>query len=145
MKGNIEYREVNRKALNDGGLRATNQRALILGIIRRGEGHRDADEVYRQARKKQPSISLSTVYRALRMFKERGMVNEVHFDENHHHYEVKAAREHHHLMCLGCGKLVEFQYPLSRYVRKNVAEARDFEIVDTEVHMRGYCSECRKR
>lgn len=136
-------RDINRKTLNAGGLRATNQRALILEIIRRGEGHLDADEVYRQARRKQPSLSLSTVYRALRMFKELGLVNEVHFDENHHHYEVKAASEHHHLVCLGCGKLVEFQYPLSRYVKKNVAEAKDFEIVDTEIQMRGYCAECR--
>ena len=135
----------NRRELNTAGMRATNQRALILQIIRQREGHPDADEVYRQAREKQPNISLSTVYRTLRQFKESGLIQEVHFNENHHHYEAKAPQEHHHLLCLGCGKVVEFQYPLSSYVKKNVAEAKGFDISDTEIHLRGYCPECRRR
>lgn len=136
--------ETNRKELHAAGMRVTNQRALILDIIRRGEGHLDADEVYRQARKKQPGLSLSTVYRTLSMFKKTGLVQEVHFDESHHHYEAKAPREHHHLTCLGCGRVVEFRYPLSRYVKRNVPEAKGFEISETEIQMRGYCAECRK-
>ena len=132
-----------RKALNATGLRATNQRALVLDIIRQGKGHLDADEVYRRARKKQPQISLSTIYRALRSFKKQGLVEEIHFDEEHHHYEAKSATEHHHLVCLGCGKIVEFRSPLSRYVKENVPEAKDFEIVGTEVRMTGYCSQCQ--
>ena len=126
------------------GLRATNQRALILEIIRQGQGHLDADEVYRQAREKQPRLSLSTVYRTLRMFKKLGLVEELHFDEAHHHYEVKPPTEHHHLVCLGCGRVIEFQYPLSRYVKRNVPEAKDFDIVDTEIKMTGYCPRCRQ-
>ena len=144
MNTEMKSPEARRRALNASGMRFTNQRASILEIIRRGEGHLDADEVYRQAREKQPNLSLSTVYRTLRMFKELGLVKEVHFDESHHRYEVKAAHEHHHLICLGCGKVIEFQYLLARYVKRNVAEAKDFDIVDTEIRMRGYCSECRQ-
>ncbi|OGO40411.1 MAG: hypothetical protein A2147_02515 [Chloroflexi bacterium RBG_16_57_8] len=126
------------------GLRITNQRALILDIIRNGQGHLDADEVYRLARNKQARISLSTVYRNLQTLKKAGLVDEVHFDENHHHYEVRASAEHHHLVCLGCGRIIEFQYPLARMVRKNVPEARDFEITGTETRISGYCTECRR-
>ena len=133
-----------RRALNVTGMRATNQRALILGIIRHGQGHLDADEIYRRARIKQPRISLSTVYRSLQTFKKLGLVDEVHFDEGHHCYEVKPSIEHHHLVCLGCGKIIEFRYPLSRYVKRNVAEAKDFDITGTEVRMTGYCSQCRQ-
>jgi Fe2+ or Zn2+ uptake regulation protein len=125
-------------------MRATSQRALILEVIRRGVGHLDADEIYRQARKKEPRLSLSTVYRSLQAFKKLGLVEEVHFDEDHHHYELKQPPEHHHLVCLGCGRIIEFQHPVSRYVRRNVAEAKDFEIVDTELRMTGYCSRCRR-
>ena len=125
-------------------MRVTNQRALILEIIRHGKGHLDADEVYRQAREKQPHFSLSTVYRTLRMFKKLGLVEELHFDETHHHYEVKSPAEHHHLACLGCGKIIEFRYPLSRYVKRNVPEAKDFDIVDAEIRMTGYCPKCRQ-
>lgn len=135
--------KVDRKALNRTGLRATNQRALVLEILRQGKGHLDADELYRLARKKQPQISLSTVYRALGSFKKRGLVEEIHFAEEHHHYEAKSATEHHHLVCLNCGKVVEFRYPLSLYVKENVPEAKDFVITGTEVRMTGYCPQCQ--
>ena len=136
--------ENSRKALDAPGIRFTNQRALILEIIHHGQGHLDADEVYRQARVKRPRLSLSTVYRTLRRFKELGLIEEVHFDEAHHHYELKPLVEHHHLVCLGCGRVIEFHYPLSRYVKRNVPEAKDFEIVETEIRMAGYCPRCRQ-
>src|SRR5512134_1872772 len=102
------------------GLRVTSQRALILDIIRNGKGHLDADEVYRLARRKQSRISLSTVYRTLQTLKKAGLIDEVHFDENHHHYEVRASAEHHHLVCLGCGRVIEFEYPLASLIEKHV-------------------------
>ncbi len=135
--------ETDRRALNITGLRVTSQRALILETIR--QGHLDADEVYRRVREKQPRLSLSTVYRTLQTLKKLGLVEELHFDEAHHHYEIKPPAEHHHLVCLGCGKVVEFHNPLSRYIKRNVAEARDFEIISTELRLTGYCSKCRQR
>ena len=134
-----------RRALNAAGMKVTNQRALILGIIRRGQGHLDADEIYRLARKKEPRLSLSTVYRTLQIFKKLGLVGEFHFDEAHHHYEVKPAAEHHHLVCLDCGEVIEFNYLLSRYLERKVPEARDFDITETEVRMTGYCPKCRRK
>jgi len=136
--------KTNHRALSGTGLRTTNQRALILEIIRRGKGHLDADEVYRRARDKQPRLSLSTVYRTLRMFKKLGLVEELHFDEAHHHYEARPSAEHYHLVCRGCGKIVEFECPLSQKMREDVAREKDFEITDIEVRMTGYCSKCRQ-
>lgn len=124
-------------------MRATNQRALIMDIIRRGKGHLDADEIHRRAREKEPRLSLSTVYRTLQAFKKAELVEELHFNEDHHHYEVKPSTEHHHLLCLGCGRVIEFRRPISRYIKRNVPEARGFDIVDTEVRMTGYCPKCR--
>ena len=105
----------------------------------------DADEIYCLARKKRPRLSLSTIYRTLQSFKKLGLVEECHFDESHHHYEVKPSTEHHHIVCLGCGKVIEFKYPLVRYIRKNIAEAKDFEIVNTEARITGYCSKCGQK
>ena len=134
---------INRQVLNKAGMRATNQRALIMEIIRRGKGHLDADEIHRRGREKETRLSLSTVYRTLHMFKKAGLVEELHFNEDHHHYEVKPATEHHHLLCLGCGRVIEFSYPLSRYIKRNVPEAKGFDIADTEIRMTGYCPKCR--
>lgn len=143
-KGDIGMLITSRKALNTAGMRVTNQRALIMEIIRQGKGHLDADEIYRRARQRVPRLSLSTVYRTLQMLKKLDLVEELHFDEEHHHYEVKPSAEHHHLICLGCGRVIEFHYPLSRYIKGNVPEAKGFDIVATEVRMRGYCSKCRR-
>ena len=129
--------------LNASGFRATNQRALILDIIRCGKGHLDADEIYLKAREKKHRLSLSTVYRTLQILKKLGLVEELHFNEGYHHYEIKPSKEHHHLVCLGCGQVVEFEYPLTRRVKRNVAEAKDFEMIDTELRIAGYCSKCR--
>ena len=135
--------EINDEMLKAAGIKATKQRAIIMDIIRRG--HLDADGIYRLARQKNARLSLSTVYRNLHKFKQLGIVEELHFDESHHHYEVKPSAEHHHLLCLGCGKVIEFRYPLSRFIKKNVDEARDFDIAVTEVSVTGYCAECRQR
>ena len=134
---------ISRKKFSRAGLRVTHQRALIMEIIRRG--HLDADEIYRRARQKNPRLSLSTVYRTLQMLKKLNLVEELHFDEEHHHYEAKPSAEHHHLVCLGCGRIIEFHYPLSRYIRENVAEAKNFDITGTEIRISGYCPRCRQR
>jgi Fur family ferric uptake transcriptional regulator len=137
--------EKTRQTLYLTGLRVTNQRALIMGILQQGNGHLDADEVYRRAREKQPRLSLSTVYRTLQALKKVGLVEEVHIDETRHCYEIKPTTEHHHLVCLECGRVVEFQYPLARLVKRKVAEAKDFEITGSEVRMTGYCPACREK
>jgi Fe2+ or Zn2+ uptake regulation protein len=131
------------RALDVPGLRVTNQRLLVLQVIQQGRGHLDADEIYRRAREKNPRLSLSTVYRTLQTFKKLGLIEELHIDEGHHHYEKRSTR-HHHLVCLGCGRVVEFQYPSADLIRKNVREARDFEITSSEIRMTGYCPKCRQ-
>ena len=132
-----------RKTLDRAGMRLTSQRALILDIIR--QGHFDADEIYRRAREKAPRISLSTVYRTLQKLKKLGLVEELHFDEAHHHYEAKPTAEHYHLVCLGCGRVIELRQPLSDFIKRNVSEAKDFDVVETEVRVTGYCARCRKK
>jgi Fe2+ or Zn2+ uptake regulation protein len=132
-----------RRKLNTAGMRVTNQRSLVMEVIRQGKGHLDADEIYRRAREKRSRLSFSTVYRALQTFKKLGLVDELHFDEGHHHYEAKTPGEHHHLVCLGCGKVIEFLRPISRYIKKNIPEARGFEITETEVRVSGYCVRCQ--
>ncbi|MFC1964088.1 Fur family transcriptional regulator [Chloroflexota bacterium] len=124
-------------------MRNTRQRALILDIIRRG--HLDADEIYLMARQENPRISLSTVYRTLQKLKNMGVIDEHRFDEAHHHYELKSDNEHHHLVCLGCSKIIEFQHPITKYINQHVAAARGFQIATTEVKVSGYCRDCQKK
>jgi Fe2+ or Zn2+ uptake regulation protein len=127
------------------GRRNTAQRRLLLHLIHEAGGHLDADDLYRRAREREAGISLSTVYRNLKLFKELGLVEERHFAEEHHHYEVKALVEHHHLVCLGCGLVVEFVSPLAERLKQQVGEDNGFDVAGAEIRMEGYCAECGRK
>jgi len=134
-----------RQILDRSSQRVTAQRALLLELLRQSGGHVDADELYRRARKKNSRISLSTVYRNLQLFKKLGLVEEHHFDEEHHHYEVRSGTEHQHLLCISCGKVVEFACPVSWKLREDIGKQYDFDITGVEVRMTGLCSSCRNK
>src|SRR4030042_4532745 len=134
-----------RQVLSSSSQRVTAQRALLLELLRQSGGHLDADELYRRARKKNSRISLSTVYRNLQLFKKLELVDEHHFDEEHHHYEVKSGAEHQHLLCINCGKVVEFACPVSQRFREDIGKKYDFNITGVEVRMTGLLSTCRNK
>jgi Fe2+ or Zn2+ uptake regulation protein len=125
--------------------RTTSQRRLLLDIMHSAEGHLDADELYRRARERKDRLSLSTVYRNLQLFKKLGLVEEHHFEEGRHCYELKPSVEHHHLICLGCGRVEEFTCPETQYMKEKVAKDKNFKIISTEVRMTGFCSACRRK
>ena len=142
MAGGVKLKKSSRKILDSSKQRVTAQRTLLLDILRRDDEHMDADELYRRAKQKYPRISLSTVYRNLQLFKKMGLIEERHFAEEHHHYEVKPTDEHQHLFCLDCGKVVEFACPLSNEFRRDIGMRYGFEVSGVEVRMTGLCSEC---
>ena len=127
------------------GRRMTSQRKLLFDLLTECGGHIDAGELYVKAREKDPRISLATVYRNLSLFKQAGLVKEYHFAEEHHHYEVKGKRGHQHLVCLGCGKVVEFESALAGKMKEEVIRLHGFNVVDVTVYMEGYCADCKKR
>ena len=129
--------------LHGEGRRQTSQRALLYDLIRKTGGHIDADELYRKARKKQPRISLSTVYRNLQLFKGLGLIEEHDFSEPHRHFEVKPRSEHQHLLCERCGKIVEFTDPLIDQMKRQVAAEKGFIVSSADVHLVGLCSGCQ--
>jgi Fur family ferric uptake transcriptional regulator len=122
--------------------RNTSPRRLLLDLLNQSEGHLDADELFRLAKEREPRISLSTVYRNLSLFKELGLIQERHLADEHHHYEVKGKREHYHLVCLNCGKVVEFQSPLAKRMKEDISKRTGFEILDGDIRLNGYCERC---
>ena len=134
-----------RRILAPAGRRTTNQRAVILEVLRHNVGHLDADEVYRLAKQQDPRLSLSTVYRTLSLLKQLGEVDELHLAEEHHHYEARGigSSEHYHLVCLGCGHVVEFASDLTDKLRDEQATAKGFSITGVHIDLAGYCGACR--
>ena len=119
--------------------RSTEQRHLVLKIIQQAKGHLDADEIYQLARQKSPSISLSTVYRSLQLFKELELVKEHQFDGMRRCYETTPRPKHHHLVCLGCGQIFELHCPSTKKLKSRINTEEGFKVTDAEARLVGYC------
>ena len=122
----------------------TPQRSLLLSTIREAGTHLDAKELYRRASEKDASISLATVYRSLRLFKEQGLIEERHLGQVRCSYEIKHLGEHQHLVCRGCGQVIEFESPLIGKLVAEVQQKNNFRVTRTELYLEGYCHKCKK-
>jgi Fur family ferric uptake transcriptional regulator len=130
-------------ALHRQGMRLTSQRALLLELIESASGHLDAHELWRLAQERDPQINLSTVYRTVALLRDLGLVEEVHLAEDHHHYEAGDLAGHQHLICLGCGQVVEFVSPLVQQLADSIGTAHGFEVTGVSADLTGYCPACR--
>jgi len=120
----------------------TTQRRLLLELLREADGHVDAKELYRRATVRDESISPATVYRSLNLFKELGLIDEMRLDKVRCYYEIKQSPEHQHLVCQGCGKVIEFESPLVRKLMDTVRRKYGFKTAKVELYLEGCCQEC---
>ena len=125
------------------GYPLTAQRRLLLRLIRDVGGHIDAKELYRRAISSDESISLATVYRSLRLFRELGLVEERRLGQLSHHYELSQPAEHQHFVCHDCGRVIEFQNPLISKLIGSVQDEQGFTVTRAEFYLEGYCHECQ--
>ena len=121
----------------------TPQRKFLLSTIQEAGTHLDARELYRRAIEKDSSISLATVYRSLRLFKEQGLIEERHLGQVGCRYEIKRSGEHQHLVCRGCGRVIEFKSNLIRELVAEVQHKNEFCVTRIELYLEGYCHECK--
>ena len=122
----------------------TAQRRLLLELLRDAEGHIDAKELYRRASARDDSIGPATVYRSLNLFKELGLVDEMRLGKLRCYYEIKQSPQHQHLLCQGCGKVIEFQNPHFQKLIKAVQREHGFKITKAELYLEGYCEHCEQ-
>jgi Fur family ferric uptake transcriptional regulator len=130
------------RQLREAGKRLTPQRRVILDILSKTDAHLDAQAIYARARSREARLSLATVYRTLSILKDTGLVHELHLDEEHHHYELAGKEEHSHLVCLGCGCVIEVDHAAFFEVAMAVSQAHGFDLASAQVELRGYCRQC---
>lgn len=112
----------------ESGKRVTALRRALLDIIRTTEGHLDASELYQSARREQPFICLSAVYRSLRMFKKLGLIREHQFGSARRRYETKFDIVHHHLVCLGCERIIESKRPSTERLKTKIGKEKGIKV-----------------
>lgn len=123
----------------------TNQRLLLLELLRDAKGHIDAKELYRRASIKDESISPATVYRTLNLLKELGMIDELRLGKIRCYYEIKQSPEHQHLICKGCGKVIEIHNPHFQKLIRAVRQEHGFRVTKAELYLEGYCLRCKEK
>jgi len=134
-----------KKGMEIYGHSMTAQRRLLLELLRDAEGHIDAKELYRRASARDQSIGPATVYRSLNLFKELGLVDEMRLGKVRCYYEIKQSPEHQHLVCQGCGKIIEFQNPHFQKLIEAVRREHRFNITKAELYLEGYCPDCEEK
>jgi len=132
-----------REMLRAAGCRVTAQRLLLLKLLHDCKGHASANDLYHLAGARDPRLNLSTVYRTLSKLKEAGLVHELHLDQEHHHYELVAKGTHHHLICQGCGKILEMTCFLVDEILSHIETEHDFKVTATHIEFTGYCADCQ--
>jgi Fur family transcriptional regulator, ferric uptake regulator len=126
------------------GHHETKQRRLLMELISEARGHIDAKELYRLAAARDSAISAATVYRSLNLFKKEGLIEEKHLGQPQCFYEIKGSRQHQHLVCSQCGKVIDFGCPLNETIEK-VKRENGFVVTKAEVYFEGYCAECAEK
>ncbi|WP_333783092.1 Fur family transcriptional regulator [Lutispora saccharofermentans] len=140
-----EY-EILKKKIKEKGFKFTPQRKSILDVIIANEGkHLSAEEIYEMVKNNCPDIGLATVYRTMQILDEAGMVYKHNFDDGRSRYELyhDEDHQHHHLICINCGKVVEVEEDLLEQLEHEVESKYDFSIINHNLKFFGYCRECR--
>ena len=123
------------------GLAVTVQRRTVFEELAGRRDHPSADMVYESVHRRLPSLSRTTVYRVLETLVETGFARKVHHPDAVVRFDPSTGR-HHHLVCEGCGKLVDLDDSVVPQVPIPDAKSTGFRIRDYSVSFNGLCSSC---
>jgi Fur family ferric uptake transcriptional regulator len=135
--------------LNAKGWRLTPQREVILQVFQnlpRGQ-HLSAEELYEMLENSGESISLSTIYRTLKLMMRMGILRELELAEVHKHYELNTSspNHHHHMVCTQCNMTIEFENStILKQAIKHV-EKLGLELIDCQLTIYTICPEAIRR
>lgn len=129
--------------LKDIGLKATGPRLKILDLFETSESrHLSAEDVYRRLIAENIDVGLATIYRVLTQFEQAGILVRHHFETGKAVYELNEGGHHDHMVCVKCGKVVEFFEPEIEAMQDRIAEQHGFHIIDHALYMYGECANC---
>lgn len=133
--------EVAIETLKKSGVRITPQRHAVLEYLLTASTHPTADEIYKALEDKFPNMSVATVYNNLRILKDLGLVRELTYGDDSSRFDSNM-REHYHIICEDCGKIVDFHYPTLDEIESLAQKVSGFEISHHRMELYGKCEKC---
>lgn len=132
-----------RKFLEENNLKVTPQRRTILEAVFATHRHFDADDLFDILKQRDKRISRATVYRVLDLLVRGGFVKAMELGKSKKVYEHVLGHEHHdHMVCIACGKTIEFGDGLIEVLQQKVCNGLNFKAESHSLRIFGRCVEC---
>ena len=138
----------NNSELRKAGLKVTLPRVKILEILQDPNNqHISAEDVYKLLLEIGEDIGLATVYRVLNQFDDAGILTRHHFEGGKSVFELTGGSHHDHLVCLKCGKVIEFEDDVIEAKQLEIAEKNGIKLTHHSLYLYGECQDtvqCKK-
>ena len=117
------------------GMRMTGQRRVIAGVLQDAYDHPDVEELYRRAAAIDANISISTVYRTVKLFEDLGIIEKHEFRDGRARYEPIPDEHHDHLIDVKSGDVIEFRNARIEALQEEIARELGYRIVDHRLEL----------
>ena len=132
-----------REFLLSNELKLTKGRDEILNEILSTKGHFEPEELFVKLKSKGSKVSRASVYRTIPLLVESGFIEKVEKIDRHAHYEKVSGNSHHdHMICIKCGRVIEFFSPTLEMMQDEVCQKEKFRGVRHTLEIFGYCEKC---
>jgi Fur family ferric uptake transcriptional regulator len=135
MEAANENQQRHEGVLREAGLRVTRQRVMLLEVLAASNDHPDAGELHRRAQKRDPKVSLATVYRTVAEFEGRGIIQRHSFDGVAARFETADGEHHDHMIDVESGRVVEFCSDRIEKLQAEIAAELGYEIVSHRLEL----------
>jgi Fur family transcriptional regulator, ferric uptake regulator len=132
------------RQLRRAGVRITRPRQVIIDLLGKMEGHPDAMEIYRRAVAVDPTISLSTVYRTMKLLEGFGAIHRHAFEGGPSRFENASGEHHDHLIDIETGDVIEFKSDRIEQLQDEIARELGYDIVHHRLELYGRRRKVRK-
>ncbi|KAG1650047.1 Ferric uptake regulation protein [Nymphon striatum] len=119
----------------DRGMRMTDQRRIIARVIESADDHPDVEELYRRSSSIDANISISTVYRTVRLFEDLNMIEKHEFRDGRARYEAIPEEHHDHLIDLRSGQVIEFKNERIEALQEEIARELGYKLIDHRLEL----------
>jgi Fur family ferric uptake transcriptional regulator len=123
--------------LKGAGLRMTQQRRLILRVLAEADDHPDAKGIFTRAFAHDPTLSLSTVYRTMKLLETKGAIERHAFEDGVSRYEHAPQAHHDHLIDIETGQVIEFSSDAIEELQRRIAAELGYELVRHRLELYG--------